>query len=201
MIRLFIAVIALLFLAILFVSSTTPTGKRSHDTAAEGKAVIPGSPQKQYTAEESKAIPESAKKQRETGFVSLVRDGDSIVIKTAAGAEHELRLAGIDAPELHQSFGPEAKDYLCSLVPRGTEVSVEITETDKYNRGIAFVRAGTVDLNYAMVTNGLAWSHVKFDRDHRFRKPQHEAREARRGLWVDPDPTPPWNWKKDHPRE
>lgn len=198
MTRLFLGVITLLFLLILFVSSTTPTGKPSHYTAEESKA-IPESPQKQYTAEENNAIPESPKKQLEIGFVSLVRDGDSMTIKTATG-EREFRLAGIDTPELHQSFGPEAKDYLRSLAPRGTQVSLEITETDKYNRGIAFVRVGDLDLNYAMVTNGLAWSHIKFDRDRRFRKPQREAREAGRGLWVDPKPMPPWDWKEQHPR-
>ena len=134
-----------------------------------------------------------------TGFVFSVNDGDSITIRSGTRL-HNLRLAGIDAPELHQSFGPEAKEYLHSLAPRGTEVSVEITETDKYNRGIAFVRAGDLDLNYAMVTNGLAWSHIKFDRDHRFREPECAAREAHRGLWADPKPMPPWDWKKAHPR-
>lgn len=198
MTRLFVGGGALLLLLILFVSSTKPTDARS-DRAVDKSTPIPESPEKQHTAETSKTIPESPQKQRETGSVVSVPDGDSITIKTAVG-EHKLRLAGIDAPELHQAFGPEAKEYLRSLAPRGTQVSAEITETDKYGRRVAFVRVGNLDLNYAMVTNGLAWSHVKFDRDHRFLKPARAAREARRGLWADPDPMPPWDWKAQHPR-
>lgn len=134
------------------------------------------------------------------GMVSVVTDGDSISIVDAAG-RHKLRLAGIDAPEMAQPFGREAKAYLRALAPKGTEVSARITETDKYGRGIAFLRVGELDVNLAMVTNGLAWSHIAFDRNHQFVEPQREARAAKFGLWADPDPMPPWDWKREHPRK
>lgn len=174
-----IGALALAFMAILFLSSA----RRTND-------LIKRSQEPQATSSDGSVV----------GTVSVVTDGDSITIVNATGA-HKLRLAGIDAPEMAQPFGPEAKAYLHSLAPRGTEVSARITEIDKYGRGIAFLKAGELDLNLAMVTNGLAWSHIAFDRDHRFRKPQRAAKAAKLGLWADSDPMPPWNWKREHPRK
>lgn len=51
----------------------------------------------------------------------------------------------------------------------------------------------------ALVSAGLAWvddRYCKLPVCDLWRLHQREARAARRGLWADPDPVPPWTWRK-----
>lgn len=67
---------------------------------------------------------------------------------------------------------------------------------DKYRRTIADVILpdGTV-LNQELVKVGLAWWYEKYSRDTTLRDLQEQSRQANRGLWVYPDPIPPWEWR------
>lgn len=68
----------------------------------------------------------------------------------------------------------------------------------------AFVRQsplGTVyvagkNVNAAMVEDGFAWQYVQYSRDKRLMILEHDAREFKRGLWADPEPVPPWKWRR-----
>ncbi|ECL3871804.1 thermonuclease, partial [Campylobacter upsaliensis] len=76
-----------------------------------------------------------------TGKVSKVIDGDTIELlaKTSKTnpyyhiAKLKIRLYGIDAPELKQAYGKEAKEFLSALVLK-QEVSLIIENKDKYDR-------------------------------------------------------------------
>jgi len=46
-----------------------------------------------------------------------------------------------------------------------------------------------------MVRAGLAWAYARYLRDPRIAALEREARVARRGLWRDPNPTPPWSYR------
>ncbi len=63
------------------------------------------------------------------GKVIKVKDGDTVVIE--CGSSLTCRLYGIDAPEKKQPYGPEAKDYLKSLIYQQT-ISYSIIEKDRY---------------------------------------------------------------------
>lgn len=67
------------------------------------------------------------------GKVTKVKDGDTVVIEFTTCT---CRLYGIDAPEKKQPHGPEAKDYLKSLIYRQT-VDCQIVDTDRYGRVIS----------------------------------------------------------------
>jgi endonuclease YncB( thermonuclease family) len=51
-------------------------------------------------------------------------------------------------------------------------------------------------INMEMVRDGFAWRYVQYDKPGEFTGAEAEAREHRRGLWADKDPTPPWEWRK-----
>ncbi len=74
------------------------------------------------------------------------------------------------------------------------------TGTDKYKRtlGRVFVRIGdkTVDVNHALVAQGLAWWYRKYSDDKVLLDAERAAREAHRGLWADESPVSPWDWRK-----
>ncbi len=95
------------------------------------------------------------------GIVLDVHDGDTLHVSLDAGlhvwVHCDVRLLGINAQELAQPGGPEARDHLAGLVPTGTVVVVTITGPDKYGaRWLGHVAAAGIDVAQRMVTDGWA---------------------------------------------
>lgn len=132
------------------------------------------------------------------GVAVKVLDGDSMQVKRD-GRIHEIRLYGIDAPEYRQPYSNKAKQYVRRLVLR-QPVTVEKMDVDRYGRIVALVFVRDKLVNREMVRSGLAWQYPRYCR----RQPlcgelaelEEEARRQRRGLWRDPDPVSPWEWKR-----
>jgi endonuclease YncB( thermonuclease family) len=132
---------------------------------------------------------------RYLGTVTKVKDGDTLVVRHAGGDE-TIRLDGIDAPEMTQPHGSDAKKALSKL--SGRDVTVAPKEKDRYGRTIARLRSGNGrDISEIMVLGGLAWHYKKYSDDKRLPKYELIARRDKRGLWAD-DKTPiaPWEWRK-----
>jgi micrococcal nuclease len=128
------------------------------------------------------------------GTVVRVRDGDSIVV-LLGGVGIEVRLDGIDCPELAQPFGKRARRFTSGLV-FGREVRVVGKGKDTYDRELAevFLPAGR-SLNRELVSAGFAWWFRRHSTDRGLEVLEREARTARRGLWADPNPLPPWDFR------
>jgi micrococcal nuclease len=128
------------------------------------------------------------------GTVVRVRDGDSIVV-LSGGVEIEVRLDGIDCPELEQAFGRRARRFTSDLAG-GREVRVAGKGRDDYGRELAevFLPDGR-SLNRELVAAGFAWWFRRYSTDPGLEALEREARAARRGLWADPDPLPPWEFR------
>lgn len=129
-----------------------------------------------------------------TGKAVSVTDGDTLRVLDDAKQEHVIRLAGIDAPERKQAFGTVARDRLAELT-KGKAVAVIAGKPDKYGRTVARIEVEGQDVNKAMVAEGLAWHYVRYSTDATLAEAEREARAARRGLWRDPAPVPPWEWR------
>jgi endonuclease YncB( thermonuclease family) len=85
----------------------------------------------------------------------------------------------------------------CELVS-GTEVMLQRFRKDKHNRTLAdvFLRNGT-HVHHMLVKDGWRWWYRKYaPGDTVLEGLEMEAREARKSLWVDPAPVPPWEWRK-----
>lgn len=143
-----------------------------------------------------------------TGEVIRVLDGDTLeVLLTAgrlpsAGALHNgktqrIRLFGIDCPEKGQPFGDSAKDAT-SILSFALEVTLQSHGKDKYGRVLADVLlADGTNVNHELVKNGWCrWYQKYAPDDTTLEKLETEAREASRGLWIDPESVPPWEWYK-----
>jgi endonuclease YncB( thermonuclease family) len=52
-----------------------------------------------------------------------------------------------------------------------------------------------VDVNLAQVRRGMAWAYVQYATDRRIFRAERKARAAKRGLWADAHPVPPWVWR------
>lgn len=133
------------------------------------------------------------------GRVVGVADGDTLTLLESAGRAgrpvmHRVRLAGIDAPERGQAFGRQAKRSLAELV-YGKQVRVEIRDRDQYGRLVGRVFVGALDVNREQLRRGLAWVYRHYNADPDDLAAEAEARQARRGLWVEAHPVPPWEFR------
>lgn len=116
------------------------------------------------------------------GKVTRVVDGDSLWLQPAApAAPLELRLEGIDAPEICQAWGPQAKEALAERV-LGKEVSVKTVGHDVHGRTLGTLFVGAQNINKLLVQEGHAWSsRFKYDRGP-YVADERMARALSRGL-------------------
>ena len=129
-----------------------------------------------------------------TGRVVGVADGDSITVLQDR-EQVKVRLVDIDAPEKAQPFGNRSKQALEALV-KGREVKVVERGKDRYERTLARIYRGDLDVNAEQVRQGMAWVFRRYSVDTALYAIEAEAKEQKRGLWRDPNPTPPWEWRK-----
>lgn len=126
--------------------------------------------------------------------VTHIGDGDSLSV-CIERRETRVRLLYIDAPEYRQPFGREARQSLAELCEhRVARLASE--GTDRYGRLLARVACNGIDVNAEQVRRGMAWVSRLDHPDASFREAQDRARAQRLGLWSDPEPVPPWQWRK-----
>lgn len=128
------------------------------------------------------------------GRVVGVHDGDTITVLDAGKRQHKIRLAQIDAPERRQAFGERSRQSLADLV-FGKEV--EVVAIDRYGREVGKVQIAGLDANLEQVRRGMAWVYRKYANDPAYFSAEIKARKAKRGLWAQPDPTPPWQFRRE----
>ena len=80
------------------------------------------------------------------GTMLDVHDGDTMTVAPMGDVRVpiNIRLYGIDAPELEQRGGPQSRDHLRALVQTGQGVEVIKMSTDKYGRTVALVATDRV---------------------------------------------------------
>ena len=109
-----------------------------------------------------------------------VVDGDTIVID-----DENLRLSGIDAPEMSQictrknipwECGVESKSALIKML-RGREVRCNSGGLDRYDRWLVVCDVDGNDINAALVKNGWAIDYGGYAREEAI------ARRAKAGIW------------------
>lgn len=142
---------------------------------------------------------------RRTVTVVSVHDGDTVRVRDARGQEQAVRLATIDAPELDQPYGPQARDAMRERV-LGRQVTLEPRGRDRYGRTLAVLwlpaNPQPQDLALWLLEQGLAWHYKAHAQEQplterwRYTMAETLARTSRRGLWGQPDPQPPWVWRR-----
>lgn len=77
-------------------------------------------------------------------------------------------------------------------------VRVDVIDVDRYRREVGRIYLDDRFINMEMVRNGFAWRYVRYDKPGEFSAAESESRERRRGLWADPQPVAPWEfrWQK-----
>ena len=135
-----------------------------------------------------------------TGRVVKVTDGDTVEVLDADKTKHKIRLSGIDAPERKQAFGNASKKYLADLVA-AKDVCVSGSKKDRYQRLVGTVIVDGESANFNMIHGGYAWHFKKYESEQTtlerdlFASEETLARSNTIGLWSEPDPIAPWDWR------
>ena len=131
-----------------------------------------------------------------TGKVVGVYDGDLLTLLVNK-KEIKVRLAAIDTPERRggQPFSKAAKQFLSDSV-FGKTVQIQKVGDAGWDRDLGYVVADGVNVNAELIKQGLAWHYKEYSDDETLARFELDAREAKRGLWVDVEPVPPWEFRK-----
>ena len=133
--------------------------------------------------------------------VARVVDGDTLVVtpnpNPVSSEGDRIRLLGVDTPEtVHpnrpvERFGKEASEFTRRLCEgRRVRLVFDPAQTqDRYGRTLAYVylEDGTF-LNAEIIRQGYGFAYTRFPFAYleEFRALEREARDARRGLWSEP---------------
>ncbi|MCF0253098.1 MAG: thermonuclease family protein [Duodenibacillus sp.] len=137
------------------------------------------------------------------GKVVHVADGDTVAVLVDEQGKHErkVRLDGIDAPEKRQPFGARAGERMKTLA-HGREAEVCYRKKDRYGRYVGRLTVDGRDAGLDLLASGYAWVYARYDKEleparrRAYYAAEEEARKNRLGLWRDPQPVPPWEWRK-----
>ena len=181
------------------VSSTANQRQTNSSTASPGPA---SSPQNSNRAPQAPPPVVDGKSKELVGKIVGVHDGDTVTLLDRNKVQYKIRLSGIDAPELGQDFGRRSKDNLAALI-FGKDVLVIHDKLDRYGRVVGKIIFDNIDINLRQVEDGLAWHFKRYENEQSaedrvtYSEAENRARSAKSGLWVQPNPEPPW--ERRHP--
>ena len=131
-----------------------------------------------------------------SGKVIGIKDGDTVVVIDANNTQTTLRLAEVDCPEKAQAFGTRAKQFTSDQVYL-KQVKYEVTDTDRYGRSIAKIYYDDNKyLSAEIIKNGFGWQYKQYSTSKLLAKLEQEARKNKKGLWVEPNPIYPSDFRK-----
>ena len=131
------------------------------------------------------------------GLVSKVTDGDSLWLTPAGKKPIEVRLRDIDAPELCQPWGAEARAALANLALNKV-ATLQISSRDSYGRALGVLLIDDLNVGKHLVENGHAWStRSRWDQGPLV-KQEKMARALSRGLHGTPGAVQPLEFRRAH---
>lgn len=135
------------------------------------------------------------------GRIVGISDGDTLTLLDEGNRQHKIRLSGMDAPERRQPFGERARSSLARLA-FDRQVIADCPVQDRYGRAVCVVSVDGQDVGLMQITSGLAWWYRQYARTQtpqarvNYEAAEYEARSRSLGLWAEPNPIPPWEWRR-----
>ena len=109
-----------------------------------------------------------------------------------------------DAPEINQAYGTQSRDNLIDAALH-KKAKVRVFEADRYQREVAQVSVGTIDLNLMQIRDGAAWHYESYAKKQQsktaytdYSAAQKQAKEKRKGLWKKDNPQAPWQFRRQN---
>lgn len=136
-----------------------------------------------------------------SGSIIKNHDGDTITLKTDDRGIINVRLSGADTPETGQAYWRVARDALHRIIA-DKPVTVRCYKQDWRKREVCHAFVDGADPALVLVKQGLAWYAFMFSAELTptmriaYEEAEAHARQRRIGLWLEPEPMPPWECRK-----
>lgn len=121
-----------------------------------------------------------------SGRPSQIISGDRLVLTTTDGQHIQIRLLGIQAPNMNTRLGHAARKRLATLVA-GQPVTIEYYRSDRLGHPLGKVLLGGSDINMRMLSEGLAIHSPEFQTvsdNHLYSQAMLKAKQLKRGIWA-----------------
>jgi len=129
------------------------------------------------------------------GTVSKVIDGNTIEVTTYEAETYKVLLHGIDSPDPGQPHAERATEYLNNLL-LNKHVMISLHGRDRLGNRMGDIHIeGAPDPRHEMLKAGLAWTTER-QSDPTLEALKEQARQQNIGLWQEPNPTPPWTFRR-----
>lgn len=132
------------------------------------------------------------------GKVTKIIDGDTIkMVNQQNKTPYKVRIAHIDAPEIDQKFGLEAKKFLLDRI-YNRDIIIKYYKKDKYGRIISDVLYNRKKNNIGkeILENGLAWVW-HYSNNKKYKLIELNAKKNKIGLWKYKNNLDPFLWRKN----
>lgn len=137
-----------------------------------------------------------------TGKITKIIDGDTVIVDNQ-GQRLKVRLACIDAMESKAPMGKQSTKFLQKLIPVGTQVTLNVVDTDRYKRLIAEIYKGNNLVNLQLVQEGKVVVYQKYlnncpNNSKKLLDAEAQAKAKKIGFWGLPvsEQIYPWDWRR-----
>lgn len=142
--------------------------------------------------------------------VEKVIDGDSLLVTfndefQGKPRTQKIHIRGIDAPELGQPKGEEAKRALTAILSRSRSILLQTEPIDiQSGYRLASLAVNGQDVGLELIEKGLSWCHFEEssgltpDWKMAYQLAENEAKKGDIGIWETWNPVPPWIWRKEN---
>ncbi|MBR5675652.1 MAG: thermonuclease family protein [Neisseriaceae bacterium] len=131
--------------------------------------------------------------------VIKISDGDSFTCRMNNDKKQTIRMSGIDAPEMNQTYGKNARAALQTAL-LGKKVRLQNISHDRYGRTLATVYLNNKDQNLNMVATGNAWVYRRYNQKPNYIQAEQTAQQQKIGLWQNNNPVYPEDWRRKNGR-
>ncbi len=116
-----------------------------------------------------------------------VMAGDTVYVVDVENNNRKVWLSGIDAPQLEQLYGSQARRNLTDLV-LDQYVDLDTMQSDRYGRITARLLKDGRDINLQQIKDGYAWFYredinLPDELKRVYSEAELKARKDSRGLW------------------
>lgn len=132
------------------------------------------------------------------GKVVQVPAGDRLIVERD-GKEEEVRLYAIDCPEPGQPFWKEARQLTRFMVLDQWVEVIPVGQSAMRTYALVRLERARELINKRLVSYGMAWVKDRYGQRglvEQWKEIEKMARFNEVGLWADPDPVPPWQWRR-----
>jgi len=76
-------------------------------------------------------------------------------------------------------------------------VRIDEAGRDRYGRVVGTIYVGDLNVNAQMLRQGMAWVYRQYANDKMLYELESQAKKRGLGLWADPDPIAPWDYRRN----